>query len=277
MRLRHAGLLLSLLITLLCATRAQSAPEAELWERWTRSDEQSTAHVDHSAWDRFLQRYVVASTDGIHRVRYAAVSRDDAGLLRVYLDDLQRTPVSTLRRDEQRAYWTNLYNAWTLKLVLDRYPVKSILDLNLSPGLFAKGPWGAKMLKVEDETLSLDEIEHRILRPIWNDPRTHYALNCASLGCPNLPLRAFTADNLETLLEASARAYVNHLRGVRVEEDGRLYVSSIYDWFAADFGGKDARVIEHLRQYAEPALAAQLAAIEKISGDDYDWSLNDTR
>ena len=275
MRLRHAGLLLSLLISLLCATRAESAPEAELWERWTRSDEQSTTRVDHSAWDRFLQRYLAVAPDGIHRVRYGAVSRDDAGLLRVYLDELQRTPVSSLRRDEQRAYWINLYNAWTLKLVLDRYPVKSIRDLNLSPGLFAKGPWGAKMLKVEDETLSLDEIEHRILRPIWNDPRTHYAVNCASLGCPNLPLRAFTAANMETLLDASARAFVNHPRGVRVEEDGRLYVSSIYDWFAADFGGKDARVIEHLRRYAEPALAAQLAAIEKISGDDYDWALND--
>lgn len=269
MRFRTFALLLSL-----CAfSSVVAAPKAELWERWKRSDEKSVTVLDHSQWDRFLQKYLVASPDGINRLRYAAVSGDDAGLLRLYLDDLQRTPVSKLRREEQRAFWINLYNAYTIKLVLDRYPLKSILDIEISPGFFAKGPWGAKQIKVEDETLSLDEIEHRILRPIWKDPRTHYAVNCASLGCPNLQPQAYTAGNSEALLDVGARAYVNHPRGVRVE-DGRLYVSSIYAWFADDFGGKDSAVIEHLRRYAEPTLAAQLAAIEKISGDDYDWAIN---
>lgn len=255
---------------------AMAAPKAELWARWERNDPASNRVLNHTLWARFLKNCVVTGSDGITRVRYADMSSDDRGFLRVYLDELQRTEVSKLRREEQRAFWINLYNAQTLKYVMERYPVASILDLAISPGFFAKGPWGAKLMKVEDETLSLDDIEHRILRPIWKDPRLHYALNCASLGCPNLAPEPYTASNTEALLDTGARAFVNHPRGARVDE-GRLYVSSIYEWFAADFGGKDRAVIEHLRLYAEPPLAAQLQLIEKISGDAYDWSLNDVR
>lgn len=260
----------------LIGSSAFAAPKAELWDRWTRHDEAATRVLDHTLWTRFLDRYVVASADGIHRLRYGAVSSDDMGYLRVYLDQLQRVPVSALRRDEQRAFWINLYNAHTVKLVLERYPRDSILQIEISPGLFAKGPWGARNLKVEDETLSLDDIEHRILRPIWNDPRLHYALNCASLGCPNLAREAYTAANTESQLEAGARAFVNHPRGARVE-NGKLYVSSLYEWFKADFGGNDAGVIAHLKRYAEPPLAAQLDGVRRISDDAYDWALNDCR
>lgn len=253
-----------------------AAPKAELWERWTRHDASSTRVLNHELWARFLQRYVVTSADGINRVKYSDVSVDDSGFLRVYLDQLQRTPVSSLRREEQLAYWINLYNAQTLKLVLDRYPVKSILDISISPGFFTKGPWGARVMKVEDESLSLDDIEHRILRPIWRDPRLHYAVNCGSVGCPNLAREPYTASNTEALLEAGARAYVNHSRGVKVV-DGRLYVSSLYTWYKHDFGRNDAEVIEHLRRYAEPELAAQLQGIRRIAGEDYDWALHDAR
>lgn len=265
---------LLLILALLLPTALPAAPKAEAWERWTQHDAQATRVLDHTLWTRFLERYVVAGEDGIHRLRYGAVDSDDMGYLRVYLDQLQRVPVSTLRREEQRAYWINLYNAHTVKLVLERYPLDSILQIEITPGWFVKGPWGAKNLKVEDETLSLDDIEHRILRPLWHDARTHYALNCASLGCPNLAREAYTAANTEALLEAGARAYVNHPRGARVE-NGKLVVSSIYEWFKADFGGDDAGVIAHLRRYAEPPLAAQLAPVRRISNDAYDWALND--
>jgi hypothetical protein len=124
--------------------------------------------------------------------------------------------------------------------------------------------------------VSLDDIEHRILRPIWKDPRTHYSVNCASLGCPNLPAQAFTSSNLEQLLDDGARAYVNHPRGARVE-NGRLTVSSIYVWFAPDFGSGDAGVIAHLKQYAEPALKKKLGSVDRIADDEYDWALNDAR
>lgn len=268
---------LSTAFFLLCLALPQwvaSAPKAELWERWNAHDVQSAGTVDHSAWDRLLQSYVVTSSDGIHRVRYGAVTSDDRGRLSLYLSDLQRTAVSGLRRDEQRAYWINLYNAFTVKLIIDRYPVRSIRDIDITPGILSDGPWGAKLIKVEDQTLSLDDIEHRILRPIWPDPRNHYAVNCASLGCPDLPPRAFTAVNTEAMLDASARAYVNHPRGVRVDS-GHLRVSSIYDWFESDFGGSATGVIAHLRRYAQPPLAEALAAISKIKGHDYDWALND--
>lgn len=250
-------------------------PRAERWERWTRNDQAATRVLNHTLWSTFLARYVVAADDGINRLRYAEVSGEDRGYLRVYLDQLQRTEVSTLRPEEQRAYWINLYNAHTVKLVLERYPVDSIMQIAISPGLFAKGPWSARMLKIEDETVSLEDIAHRILRPIWTDARLHYALTDAAIGSPQLMGEAFTASNTDAALDQAARAFVNHPRGAHIDPKGRLQVSSLYAWYAADFGGSDAAVIEHLRRHAEPPLAAQLASAHRIGGDSFDWALND--
>src|SRR6185503_17839522 len=130
--------------------------------------------------------------------------------LDAYVEKMQGVAIRTFCRPEQRAYWANLYNATTVKVVLDHYPVDSIMKINISPGLFAKGPWKKKLLKVEGEEVSLDDVEHRILRPIWKDPRTHYSVNCASLGCPNLQPHAFTAATLDAMLDEAARGYVNH-------------------------------------------------------------------
>ncbi len=246
-----------------------------LWERWTRKDPAAPRVLNHTLWTQFLGRYVVTGADGIARVRYGAVSSEDRGYLRVYLDQLQRTEVSKLRPDEQFAYWINLYNAHTVKLVLERYPLETILQIQISPGLWAKGPWGANMLKVEDETLSLDDIEHRILRPIWKDPRSAYALCRAALGSPNLSSEAYTASNADAMLDAAARAFVNHPRGARIDEKGRLQVSALYVSLEPDFGATDAEVIAHLQRYAAPPLAEQLATIRKIGGDAFDWKLND--
>jgi hypothetical protein len=112
------------------------------------------------------------------------------------------------------------------------------------------------------------------LRPIFADPRIHYAVNCASIGCPDLAREAYGRDTTEAMLDAAARAFVNHPRGARIER-GRLRVSSIYDWFKADFGGSDAAVILHLGSYAAPDLAEALRGIRKIDDHGYDWSLND--
>lgn len=255
--------------------QAASMPEAELWDRWSRHDEAAPRVLDHTLWERFLSRYVVMAQDGTARVRYAAVDGDDRGYLRVYLDQLQRTEVSKLRRDEQRAYWINLYNAHTVKLVLERYPMASLRDLDISPGLFAKGPWGAKMLKVEDETVSLDEIEHRILRPIWKDARLHYALCPAALGGPGLWAHAYTASNTDAQLDLAARAFVNHPRGARVVGQDTVQASSLYQWFEADFGADNAGVIAHLLRYADPPLAESLRNARRVRDGGYDWSLND--
>lgn len=261
-------------LLLVTAASVTAAPEAELWPRWQTHDPVSTTQVDHSAWDTLLTAYLRPQADGITRFAYTAVTADDRARLADYLRLLAATPVSGLRRDEQYAYWVNLYNALTIDVVLDHLPVESILDIGISPGLFSHGPWGAKLVEVEGEMLSLDDIEHRILRPIWADPRTHYAVNCASLGCPNLAPEAFTAGNRERLLESGAHAYVNHPRGVSVDSRGRLTASSIYDWFAADFGGNEQGVLAHLARFADAPLAASLRSADGIRAYDYDWSLN---
>ncbi|NIR31559.1 MAG: DUF547 domain-containing protein [Gammaproteobacteria bacterium] len=249
-------------------------PKAELWERWTAHDTRGTERINHSAWDRILRTYIHPSRDGVNLVAYARVTDADKEALADYLARLQAVPISQYARAEQLAYWINLYNAVTVKLVLDRYPVDSIRDIDISPGLFSFGPWDKKLIRVEDEALSLNDIEHRILRPIWRDPRIHYAVNCASIGCPNLQRTAFTATNTEELLDKGAREYINSGRGAWLKA-GDLMVSSIYVWFQDDFGGSGRGVIAHLKQYARPKLASALSALKRISGHRYDWSLND--
>ncbi len=251
-----------------------AAQKAELWPRWQKHDPASRQPIEHGAWDRFLKQYVVtADPSGINRVRYQAVSPADRRLLKSYLQALQELPISSYSRTEQKAYWVNLYNAATVDLILSRFPLTSIRDINISPGLLARGPWGAKLLTVEGEKLSLDDIEHRILRPIWRDSRIHYALNCASLGCPNLQPIAYTAENMEALLEKGAREFVNHARGVTMQ-NGKLQVSSIYVWFQEDFGRSAADLMEHWQEYAEPELSSALEKYQGGLAHDYDWRLN---
>lgn len=255
---------------------ACAAPRPNPWPRWRASDETARTTIDHTPWDGFLAHYLVAGADGINRLAYGRVLPDDREALGIYVAALAGLPITSYRRIEQRAYWINLYNALTVRVVLDHYPVASILDINIAPGLLSRGPWGKKLVHIEGEPVSLDDIEHRILRPFWHDPRLHYALNCASLGCPNLQPHAFTAAGTDAVLDRAARAYVNHPRGARIV-DGRLYVSSLYVWYKPDFGGSDRGVIAHLRRYAEPPLRKALALQASIAGDSYDWSLNDAK
>ncbi len=264
-----------LVALLLAAQSVRAAPSAELWQRWSAHDPASSVILQHDAWDQFLSRYVSEQADGVNRVDYAGVSRADKRKLADYIDALTATRVTALNRGEQQAYWVNLYNALTVITILDAFPVASIRDIDISPGIFSDGPWGKKLVKIENEEVSLDDIEHRILRPIWQDPRIHYAVNCASIGCPNLRTEAMTAANTEDFLNAGAIEYINHQRGAEVIR-GKLIVSSIYDWFEDDFGGNDAGVIAHLRQYAKPGLKAALANINKVDDDRYDWDLNGT-
>jgi hypothetical protein len=260
----------------LCVLRVDAfVPKSELWERWTAHSPSAAATIDHDEWDAFLAANLASHTGGINRIAYAKVSEADRKRLDDYLSTLSAVPISDFSRDEQRAYWINLYNALTVDVVLEHYPVGSIRDISISPGFFAIGPWKKKLIRVEDEELSLDDIEHRILRPIWKDPRVHYAVNCAALGCPKLSPRAFTALNTEELLDGGAIAFINSEHGARFDSDSRLIVSSIYDWFQDDFGGDEAGVIAHLRLYAHPGLKTRLEGTTDVYDFDYDWTLND--
>jgi len=273
-RSKATGYSIIALAVLLTSASLEAAPKADLWPRWQKHEPASKQTIDHSLWDRFLKQYLVAPhPSGINRVRYDAVTIEDRKALKSYLTTLQRLPISSYNRNEQKAYWIDLYNALTVDVILSRYPVESIMDINISPGLFARGPWGAKLLTIEGEKLSLDDIEHRILRPIWKDNRVHYAVNCASLGCPNLQPLAYTSENTESMLEKGAREYINHPRGVTIK-DGKLRVSSIYIWFQEDFGGSTEGLMQHWLRYANGALADGLKNYTGGLEHDYDWRLN---
>ena len=248
------------------------APKASLWPRWSANDPASRARVDHEIWDRFLGTYV-KERDGRYLFDYAAVSAPDRAQLKDYLARLSEVPVSRYHRREQFAFWVNLYNALTVDVVLAHYPLADIRDIDISPGLFDNGPWDAALITVEQVALSLNDIEHRILRPIWRDPRIHYLLNCASLGCPDLLPQAVTAARSEAMRESAARRFVNHPRAMS-RSDAGLVVSSIYVWFREDFGDDDQAVIDHLARYAD-AERRDLLKAGRIAGHRYDWSLND--
>jgi len=272
-RLSIAVILLAI-CTLGPAVRAGSADDTDYWRQ---HDAASTQRIDHSDWTQILQTYVQKDVEGLNRFAYGSFSDSDKAALADYIDRLAAITVTSLSRDEQRAYWINAYNALTVDLVLKAWPLKSIRDLDKVLFVRAWGPWKRKIFTVEGRTISLDTIEHKILRPIWQDPRTHYAVNCASVGCPNLQDIAFTAENMDTLLNSGAAAFINSPRGVLRITGKKARVSSIYRWFREDFGGTDAAVLDHLRTYATGDLAQQLQTVTRISGHDYDWTINAAR
>ena len=254
--------------------------QAELIPVWDASDESNTAAIDHTAWQLLMDKYVQEHESGVNRVDYGALkaSAEDSAKLDEYLDMLQSLDPRHYSRVEQKAYWFNFYNALTIKTVAEAYPVDTIREISDSllgiGGFIPIGPWGDDRAEVAGIDLTLDNIEHGILRPIYRDPRIHYGVNCASIGCPNLITTVFTAENTEELLESAARTYVNHIRGVDMIDEDFMVISSIYMWFVEDFGGREEPVIDHLVRYAEPELAEQLREFGGLIEYEYDWSLN---
>ncbi len=227
----------------------------------------------HAQFDALLQAHVRPDAEGYNRVDYRRLKSSGQGALKAYIAALESARPSSMSVAEAQAYWINLYNAKTLDVVVDHYPVKSIKRINLGGGgLFGTGPWSKKLMVVEGVDLSLDDVEHRIVRALFGDPMSHYGLNCASYSCPNLAVRAYTGNNVRQLLAESAVDYVNHPRGVSVRS-GRIVASKIYSWYAADFGGR-RRLKSHWGQFAAPdhGAAIEAAALGRFV---YDWSLND--
>lgn len=261
-----ASLLAALVMSPWSAARAAEEP------LFTRFDDTSTVQVDHAAWQIFLDRHLSRSDDGIAVLDYAAADAESDELLDDYVEALQAVTVSELAREEQMAFWINLYNAATVQAVLENLPLDSILEIEPRPEV--QGPWDEPLLEVEGITLTLNDLEHRILRPGWRDPRVHYAVNCASFGCPDLSAEAFTAAHLERLLDQGAAAFVNHPRGVRFADDGTLVLSRIFEWFGEDFGADEKERLAHLAHHASPALRAKLEAFDGRIDYDYDWRLN---
>ncbi len=254
---------------------------AQLTPRWVGPVGAEEADAATDVYDALLSRYVILGEDGVARVRYAAWAKNasDRDQLDAVITQLAGLRPSAMNEPAAFAFWSNLYNALTLRVVLEAYPVASIKDIkSTGTGLDLKawsGPWRTKLVAVEGSSMSLDDIEHDTMRPTFRDPRIHYAVNCASIGCPNLSARAWRPSTLEADLDAAARAYVNHPRGASVDKKGSLRVSSLYKWYREDFGSNDAGVIEHLRRYADEPLRGELEGVSRIAGNGYDWSLND--
>ena len=251
------------------------APSADLWPKWEAHDPASTQTVDHAPWGKFLKTYVKPGGDGANRVAYGTVNEADKKSLHDYLASLRKVNVASLSRNEQLAYWINLYNALTVRVVVHFYPVDSIQDINLTGGLFGGGgPWGKDLIRIDGEMISLNDIEHRILRPIWRDPRLHYAVNRASVGGPNLAMTPYTAATVNAMLNQAARDYVNSPRGVRHTSDG-LVLSKIYAWFSEDFGSSETMVLDHIARHASSDTEVKIMSSTNIAAYEYDWSLND--
>lgn len=229
--------------------------------------------VDYAAYNQFLSRYWVEDASGIARVNYKAVSASDRADLVSFINGLQQLTPGNLTRDDRLAFWINLYNAQTIRVVLDDYPVSSIRKIKDGP--FSIGPWNRRELAVNGVALSLNDIEHRIIRPSFNEPRIHYALNCAAVSCPNLAPEAWRGAGLEAALEAAERAYLADPRGVLIGDDGRVTVSKIYIWFREDFGDNEGEVLERLIAKSPASTRAALEARGRIDRYDYDWSLNE--
>jgi hypothetical protein len=261
------------LIAVAIGSGGRAAPDAVLWERWLAHDANAMREIDHGAWEAFLVRYVRIGPDNIHRVAYGEVTRADREALDAYLAQLSSTPISRYDRAEQLAYWINLYNALAVETVLEHYPIASIREVGAGSGPSAEGPFDAPLIEVEGHALSLHDIQNRIIRPIWRDPRILYTLSCAALSCPDLQPVPFASDQLNRQLSEAAMAYVNDPRCIRME-DGNLVVSSLFRWYREDFGGSDEAVIHHLMGFAAPRLAMKLQKHDRIDGDIFDWRLN---
>jgi hypothetical protein len=220
---------------------------------------------DHSEWDVLLKKHVNA--EGF--VRYKNFIADSASLNR-YLARLSAAhPQKSWSREEQMAYWINAYNAFTVKLIVDAYPVASIKDIK-SGIPFVNTVWDLKFINIQGQIYDLNNIEHGILRPQFKDARIHAAVNCASWSCPKLCNEAFTAGRLETQLEDAMRLFVNDPQRNRIT-DNKAELSAIFNWFAGDFKRQSGSVRAFVNRYAE----VKIGNDTPVSHLDYDWRLNE--
>lgn len=223
--------------------------------------------VTHSTWDELVQRHV--SDEGL--VNYQGFKQDSV-LLRQYLDVLGENPPNDKNwtEEERKAYFINLYNAYTVQLILQHYPVGSIKDIGSRIQIpFVNTPWNIKLIDIKGEKYNLNEIEHGVIRKKFDDFRIHFAVNCAAKSCPVLHNRAYMGGKVEEQLEAQARNFINNPKFNQITPDS-IQVSSIFKWYSMDLP-KNTSLIDYLNQYSE----VKIKPDAKVSYQDYDWSLNE--
>lgn len=222
--------------------------------------------VDHQLWDKLTQQHVSAEGWVDYRGFIADSSR-----LNAYLDLLRQNHPNDRywSKDERLAYWINLYNAFTVKLIVDHYPIPSIKDIkNGIP--FINTVWDLKFIQIEGRTYDLNNIEHGIIRPKFSEPRIHFAVNCASVSCPRLRNEAYTADKLDQQLDDQTKRFLADTSKNQLFED-RLVLSKIFNWYGSDFTSGSNTVLGFIRKYTDQPIAQN----PKIAYLPYNWALND--
>ncbi|GAB4494628.1 MAG: DUF547 domain-containing protein [Saprospiraceae bacterium] len=210
----------------------------------------------HAELDSLLKKYVTETG----KVNYKDLKANKEAL-DAYCQTLTDHPVQeSWSREEKLAYWINAYNAFTLKLIVDNYPTKTIMNFD------GGKTWDVKRIKLGDKKYSLNQIENDIIRPQFKDPRIHFAVNCAAKSCPPLWNRAYTAENLDSALEARAKAFINNPQFNTISAS-KASVSKIFEWYAADFGD--------LKKYLNKYANTQLKASATVTFKEYDWALNE--
>ncbi len=227
---------------------------------------------DHAAFDRLLRRHV---TDGL--VDYDAFERSKE--FPAYLEALASARLEDLPEPERLAFWINAYNAWTIEQINAHEERESIRNINKTLGLLPlKGPWSEKMVHAAGRTLSLDDVEHEIIRKQFDEPRIHFALVCAALGCPPLRSEAYTGERLEEQLEEQARTFLRRSPlNNRVDvAEGTVWASPILTWYKDDFGGTDESLGRFLARYwpEGPERELLLSGRFRVRKTAYDWTLN---
>lgn len=234
----------------------------------------------HKSWDSLLKKHVVVSEGGkVSQVRYSGFAADRP-VLKSYLDTLSKVTEAEFNgwsREQRMAFLINAYNGFTVEKILTRYPgLKSIRDF----GTVFGNPWKDRFFSLFGRESYLDQIEHETLRKpgAYNDPRVHFAVNCASVGCPMLREEAYAADKLERQLEEQAMRFLSDRSRNRFE-GGKLEVSKIFDWFKEDFGLREQYFAKYARQLSDAPESQKIIAAGKapISFLEYDWSLNDAK
>lgn len=227
----------------------------------------SSKPIQHTQWSALLKKHV----DETGKVNYQGFIQDSVQL-NSYLDLLRthHPNPDNWSKDEQLAYWLNAYNAFTVKIVADHYPTASIKDIkNGIP--FVNTVWDIKFIKIEEAVYDLNNIEHGIVRPYFDEPRVHFALNCASISCPRLRNEAYTANQLEQQLSDQARYFLANPVKNNITNPNAIQISKLFSWFKGDFTQKENSVIEFLNQYA-PIQINENAKVEHL---DYNWQLNE--
>jgi len=225
------------------------------------------AAFDHSAFDKLLKKHV----NGKGLVDYKGIKADQAAFNQ-YLDLLSKNPpAGSASKQEQMAYWINAYNAFTIRLILDHYPVQSIKDIGSKIKIpFVTTPWAAKFFSIGGEKMSLDHIEHSILRKKYDDPRIHFALVCASVSCPRLRNEAYTAGKLDSQLDDQGRDFLNNPAKNKLGK-ASAQLSKYFDWYKGDWDNNGQSVVSWVNKYA----STKIDGNTKISFLDYNWNLNE--